>query len=119
MRKSFRNGDDEEYLACPVAPDWAEFHARTSEAVRQIDVMHRELKAQNLTAPLHDIAITLEEIKTDLLKPAIGRKQVPLSVCMILCSGLVVCLIIVLIADTKKNIEFGPIKIESKGEPAK
>lgn len=112
MRRGFRNGDDDDELTvCPIAPDWAEYRARTSEAVRQIDVMHNEVKALNV--PLRDIAATLKEIKTDLLEPAVGRKQVPLSVCTIICSGLVVCLILVLVANTKKNIEFGPIKIQS------
>lgn len=111
MRKGFRNGDDDELTVCPVAPDWAEFRARTSEAARQINIMHDGVKALN--GPLQEIAATLREIKTDLLEPAVGRKQVPLSVMMIVCSGLVVCLILVLVANTKKNIEFGPIKIQS------
>lgn len=60
----------------------------------------------------------LEDIKDQLIGPATGRMQVPLSVCLTICGFLGVALILVLVANTEKTIDIGwnHIRIESKAD---
>jgi hypothetical protein len=115
VSKNFRvNGDDQGFY-CPVAIDWIEFHARSKEATRQMEIVYKEVCA--LKEPLTEISQTLKDMKENLVGPATGRKQVQLSVFMMVVGFLCIVLVLQAIGSTKKNIEFGPIKIQSGETP--
>lgn len=100
---------------CAVGEGWEEHREEQKRSLFQLEQMNQAI---GTLAENTQYLKQLDTISETLLSAATGRKQVPLSVAMILFGLMGVVLMIVVIANTKKTIEVGwdRIKIESGAE---
>lgn len=96
---------------CPVGADWSLHRKEATRAMKQIDDLTNTVgsigRDTGHLSKLDEIVTALKQLSDHLVGPATGRKQVPISVCLLVCAVLGVSLMLVILDKTQKTVRIG------------
>jgi len=96
---------------CPVGVDWATHRKEAAKAMQQVDgltvAVAKLSEDTRFLRKIDDVVTAIERLSDHLIGPATGRKQVPISVCLLVCAVLGVSLMLVILDKTQKTVRIG------------
>lgn len=103
-------------FTCPIAPEWFKHRAQADRAMKRIGVMHRRMRSIDRNSEylksLPEAVTELRDLKENLVGPATGRRQVPLSAHIMMMVFFGIALLVVLIDKSGKTIRIDSHGIE-------